>query len=157
MTLFGPRIDTRLAGLLGMLAAAVFGLATRTEALRDWPIIGPYGGDAAWTMAACSGILMLLPHLPVGRVAMFGWLVSAAVECSQLIHVDWLDALRGHPLGALLLGRGFLWSDLAAYAGGAVTFAGIATLLRRARGAGGMLGSEEKEAESAGRNLPPSG
>ena len=36
------------------------------------------------------------------------------VEESQLYHASWIDSIRGTTLGALVLGHGFLWSDLPA-------------------------------------------
>jgi hypothetical protein len=45
--------------------------------------------------------------------------VAVLVELSQLVHTPWLDALRRTRAGALVLGQGFLWSDLACYAAGA--------------------------------------
>jgi len=158
-------IGSRLAALAGMVLAAAFGLASRTAPLQDWPIVGTYGGDAAWTMAACAGIRLMRPGASIARVALLGYALSVAVECSQLVHIDWLDAIRSHPVGALLLGRGFLWSDLAAYAGGAGVYVLIATAVRTSDGridgeVEGRIGfrpSGQKEAESAGRNAPPSG
>jgi hypothetical protein len=37
---------------------------------------------------------------------------------SQLYHAPWIDSNRGTTLGALVLGHGFVWSDLACYAVG---------------------------------------
>ena len=41
-------------GLVGMILPAGFGLTSRTPAISSRPVIGPYGGDAAWTLAACG-------------------------------------------------------------------------------------------------------
>lgn len=103
-----------------MITAAVFGLASRQPPLQAWPIIGPWGGDAAWTMAACGGLRMLRPGWSPLRVAFAGYALSVAVEFSQLLDLWPLDDLRRTRVGGLLIGRGFLWSDLVAYAGGAV-------------------------------------
>lgn len=105
-----------------MSAAAILGLASRWTFLSEWPIVGPYGGDAAWTIAAAGGLRVLLPGLTGVRIALLAYGLSVGVELSQLVHVHWLDAIRDHPIGALLLGRGFLWSDLVAYAAGAVVY-----------------------------------
>jgi hypothetical protein len=40
---------------------------------------------------------------------------AAAIEFSQLIHWQWLDAFRQTTMGALLLGRTFSWWDIVAY------------------------------------------
>jgi hypothetical protein len=137
---------SRIPGLIGMLAAAGLGLGSRLPWIHDLPVIGPYGGDAAWTMAACAGIRTLAPSMPILRVTVLGYLASVAVECSQLVQADWLNAIREHPIGALLIGRGFLWSDLAAYAGGAVVFALIFTPIDRLEVRGGNRGKTEKRA-----------
>ena len=40
---------------------------------------------------------------------------SYSIEISQLYHASWIDALRANRLGGLVLGFGFLWSDLVCY------------------------------------------
>lgn len=40
---------------------------------------------------------------------------SYCIEISQLYHAPWIDALRSNSLGGLVLGFGFLWSDLFCY------------------------------------------
>ena len=102
-----------------MLLAAAFGLATRTPVVSDWPIIGTYGGDGAWTMAACGGLRAVLPGRSSVVIAAAGLAASFMVEASQTVSIEWLDHFRETRIGALLVGRGFLWSDLAAYSVGA--------------------------------------
>ena len=41
---------------------------------------------------------------------------SVAVELSQLYHAPWIDSIRHTTLGGLILGFGFVWSDLVCYA-----------------------------------------
>jgi Protein of unknown function (DUF2809) len=43
-----------------------------------------------------------------------------ADEVSQLWHTPWLDAIRHTTVGRLMLGLGFLWSDLVCYAVGTI-------------------------------------
>lgn len=116
---------TRLTGALMMIGAAVFGLASRQPPLQDWPIIGPWGGDAAWTMAACGGLRVLRPGWSPLRVAFAGYALSVAVEVSQLLDLWPLDDLRRTRVGGLLIGRGFLWSDLVAYGVGGLLYGGL--------------------------------
>lgn len=40
---------------------------------------------------------------------------SFAIEFSQLYHSPWIDSLRNTRVGGLVLGYGFLWSDLVSY------------------------------------------
>ena len=125
------RTIVRTGAGITMLLAAATGLASRTAPLRDWPVIGSYGGDACWTIAACGGLRLILTGTPTRWLALAGYAISVGVELSQLVRWDWLDAIRATTPGALLLGRGFLWSDLAAYAGGAVAWAFLDASFRR--------------------------
>jgi len=48
------------------------------------------------------------------------------VEISQLYQVEWLNNIRSTTLGRLVLGQGFLWSDIISYTVGIT----IATFLK---------------------------
>jgi hypothetical protein len=50
------------------------------------------------------------------QIAFFSLLFCYAIEVSQLYQAPWINAIRNTTLGALVLGSGFLWSDLLAYA-----------------------------------------
>ena len=57
--------------------------------------------------------------IPGARLSVRGvaaYMVCALVEMSQLYHAPALDALRATSLGHLVLGSGFDWRDLGAYA-----------------------------------------
>ena len=49
-------------------------------------------------------------------VALAALAFSFAIELSQLYHAPWLDAVRATFVGHLVLGSGFMWGDLIAYA-----------------------------------------
>ena len=51
-------------------------------------------------------------------VAAISLLVCYGIEVSQLYHAPWIDDLRRTRLGGLIVGFGFLWSDLVCYAVG---------------------------------------
>ena len=119
-TVRGRSRRTRLWAAGGMLLAAAFGLASRSAPMADWPIIGTYGGDAAWAMAAYAGWRFLLPSLNRLWIAALTFGLATMVEISQLADWAWLNSIRDQQHGALLLGRGFLWSDLVAYAVGTI-------------------------------------
>ncbi len=72
-----------------------------------------------------------------GRLAVSAVAIAFAVECSQLYHAAWIDAIRANRIGALILGSDFLWSDLVCYAVGVgLAVAVDALLASRARRAG---------------------
>lgn len=60
-------------------------------------------------------IAMLLPHYRVARVAVLALSVAFMVEASQLLQIEPLMSIRDTTLGALVLGHGFVASDLIAY------------------------------------------
>ena len=79
---------------------------------------GAYAGDTLWALVAFLGIGLILPRASTWRVASLAMSFSVMIEVSQLYHAPWIDSIRGTTLGALVLGHGFLWSDLACYAVG---------------------------------------
>jgi glycopeptide antibiotics resistance protein len=54
-------------------------------------------------------------------------LFSFSIEISQLYHSQWIDLLRKTRIGGLVLGYGFLWSDLLSYTVGI----GVGLLIER--------------------------
>ena len=80
--------------------------------------IAAYAGDTLWALAAFLGIGLLLPRASTRTIALLAMAFSVAVELSQLYHAPWIDSIRQTTLGGLILGFGFLWSDLACYAVG---------------------------------------
>lgn len=103
--------------------------------VRKWSAVSPnffnmYFPDAAWTMAVYCGFGLLFCrdarlHLPLALV------VSLLIELSQLWHTPFLEALRATTIGGLILGYGFLRSDLICYTVGACVCAAIETILRK--------------------------
>ena len=102
-------------------------------AVRRWNGVSPnffntYFPDTAWTMAVYCGFGLLLDrgarcNLPASLI------VSYLIEISQRFTSPLLLSLRSTTLGGLLLGYGFLWSDLVCYTVGAFLCAGIEWIL----------------------------
>jgi hypothetical protein len=96
----------------------VLGLASRRY--PEWfpDFIATYAGDTLWALMVFLLIGFLFPTLSTVKVAIFALGFSFFIEISQLYHVPWLDELREYRLVALVIGRGFLWSDLICYSVG---------------------------------------
>ena len=60
----------------------------------------------------------LFPRASIGQIAVLAGTFSLLIEISQLIQTPWLQELRQIKLIALVIGHGFLWSDLLCYAVG---------------------------------------
>lgn len=112
-----------------IIAVILIGLASRSQSFLLPSIIKLYAGDALWALTAYLMIAFLFPRLSVSKVAILAGMFSFTVEISQLYHAPWIDEIRRIRLGGLLLGHGFLWSDLICYCIGI----GIGVLLERSR------------------------
>jgi len=91
------------------------GLASRQYAEVLPIFLAEYGGDTLWALMVFLGIGLLAPRWSSLRVAAVALAVSYSVEVSQFYHAAWINALRHTRIGGLVLGFGFLWSDLACY------------------------------------------
>ena len=108
-----PLIQIILIGL-----ACLLGIGSRHYAQVLPGFIGAYAGDTLWAWAAFLGIGLVLSQASTRTIALLAMACSVAVEISQLYHAPWIDSIRQRTLGGLILGFGFLWSDLACYAVG---------------------------------------
>jgi hypothetical protein len=107
-----------LIQLLLIVLVSVLGICSRRIASSLPGFIATYSGDTLWALAAFLGIGMVLPRASTRTIALLALALAVAVELSQLYHAPWIDSIRQTTLGGLILGFGFLWSDLACYAAG---------------------------------------
>ena len=118
---------------VGLLAATILlGLATRRFPQAFPQIIATYGGDTLWAMMVVWLFAIARPKATTMALAGSAIVVAVLIECSQLYHAPWIDSLRATTPGALVLGQGFLWSDLVCYAVGVLLAALIDRLIKRA-------------------------
>ncbi|MGD9420295.1 MAG: DUF2809 domain-containing protein [Verrucomicrobiota bacterium JB025] len=78
-----------------------------------------------------SGAPFVFTRTSTLRLALGALVFCWAVECSQLYHAPWIDAVRSTLPGRLVLGTTFNWPDLAAYAVGVAAGAAVEWLGRR--------------------------
>ncbi len=124
-----PRLP--VAALFAITVAA--GLASRGFPDRIPPFLARYAGDALWAAMVYWIIVFIRPRLPPLAAAMGTFGFALAIELSQLYRAPWLDAIRATRAGALALGQGFLWSDVACYAAGAALGLAVDAALFRPR------------------------
>ncbi|MBU5438596.1 DUF2809 domain-containing protein [Tissierella sp. MSJ-40] len=77
--------------------------------------IGDYAGDTLWALMVFLGIGFLFKTWSTSRIGIIALLFSFLIEISQLYHSPWIDQIRRTTLGSLVLGHGFLWTDLICY------------------------------------------
>lgn len=93
----------------------VLGLASRQYSRSLPGFIAAYAGDTLWALLVFLGIGAIAPQLRLSQRTWIALGSAIAVEVSQLHHAPWIDAIRHTRLGGLVLGFGFLWSDLLCY------------------------------------------
>jgi hypothetical protein len=64
---------------------------------------------------------MLFPRKSSLRIAIYSILFCYLIELTQLSQASWLNQIRSYKIGALVLGHGFLWSDIISYTLGGIT------------------------------------
>ena len=88
-------------------------------------------GDALWAMMVYCCFRIVLISKPMIISAVAALITSFAIEFSQMLTPDWLVKSRSTFLGHMLLGQGFLWSDLLAYTIGIAVIYGLTALIRK--------------------------
>jgi hypothetical protein len=107
-----------LACFVILVVTIACGLASRRYGTMLPPFIARYAGDVLWATMVAWLMALLWPRVATSRLAVGALAIAVTVELTQLYRAPWLDAIRATPVGALALGQGFLWSDLACYAVG---------------------------------------
>ncbi|HDX9578721.1 TPA: DUF2809 domain-containing protein [Bacillus pseudomycoides] len=108
----------RLLYAIMTIIVIVLGLTSRKMAHVLPHILNTYLGDALWALMIFIGFGFIFNRAHTKVVALFSILFCYIIEFSQLYHASWIDHIRETTLGGLILGYGFLWSDLLAYAVG---------------------------------------
>lgn len=107
------------------------GLASRRFRSALPAFVGAYAGDVLWAAMVYLLAAALWPRASVRRLAVGTAVFALAIELGQLYHAPWIDAVRHTRIGGLVLGFGFLWSDLACYAVGIALAAALDAALAR--------------------------
>ncbi|MEM6343314.1 MAG: DUF2809 domain-containing protein [Bacteroidota bacterium] len=115
-----------LYGLL-LLMTLISGYTSRWSVSWYPDLYATYAGDTWWAMLVYWGFCNLWRSAHPIKIGIGALSFAYLVEFSQLYQADWIVAIRNTTLGSLVLGHGFLWSDLVCYAVGI----GLAFLLDR--------------------------
>ncbi len=112
-------IRSRKYYLLFILTTIALGLLSRTAIIPDF--IYPYLGDYLYAVMYFFIFGMLFPRKSSLRIAIYSILFCYLIELTQLSQASWLNQIRSYKIGALVLGHGFLWSDIISYTLGGIT------------------------------------
>jgi len=95
------------------------------------PVIVEYGGDVTWAAAFLFLLRSIFFHTKAWKLAVICYVLGVLDECSQLLYFDWLVAIRQTYIGRLMLGVGFVWSDILCYAIGVILALVVVVLVDR--------------------------
>jgi len=87
---------------------------------RNYPDFFPhflseYLGDTLWATNVYFVLCLMFPSIKIRTAGFVSLTFSFLIEISQLYHAPWIDSIRANRLAGLILGYGFLWSDLICY------------------------------------------
>ncbi len=98
-------------------------LALATRSHKAWfpDLVIIYGGDIIWAGMFVFFVRIFFTKTPLWKIAFINYILGILDELSQLNQGSFMLYLRSFKLGRLMLGVGFLWSDIVCY--------GIGTLI----------------------------
>ena len=106
-------------------------IATRTHAAWFHPFIREYGGDTIWAGMFLFFLRVFFVKIKPWKLALISFGLGVADEVLQLYHAPWIEAIRHTRIGGLMLGFGFLWSDIVCYAVGTLLALIMVVLIER--------------------------
>ena len=121
----------RLPYAAASITTIALGLASRRFAASLPDFVRLYAGDALWAATVYFLAATLWPRARIAWLAAGTLTFAFVIEASQLYHAPWIDGVRSTRFGALVLGQGFLWSDLVCYTIGVIAAAVVDQAMSR--------------------------
>lgn len=103
-----------------VLITIPLGLATRWRQQYFPFFINEYGGDVLAATCIFFGCRFMCATWQLPKVALLAFFVSVLDEIQQLYQAPWAVKFRDITVVGILLGHGFLWSDIVCYAAGTI-------------------------------------
>ena len=126
------RFSVRLIHAVLIASTIPLGLGSRVRGLPMPGLVRTYGGDVLSATCIFFGVRYVAHRRSLARCAAIGFIICVLIELQQLYTGLWLVHLRNDTLLGILLGHGFLWSDIACYAVGTAIGAAISYAAERA-------------------------
>ena len=102
-----------------IIITIIIGILSRTNLIPE--LIYPYVGDFFYALMFFFIIGFLFPNVKTLKIALISISICYIIELFQLYQSDWINNIRNNKLGGLILGFGFLWSDIISYTLGGFT------------------------------------
>ena len=102
-----------------IIATIGLGLVSRADFIPK--LIYPFLGDILYSLMIFFIIGFIFTDFSSLKIALISIGICYIIELSQFYEANWIVEIRNNKQGGLLLGYGFLWSDLISYlVGGAL-------------------------------------
>lgn len=72
-------------------------------------------GDILWAIMMFFIIRFIFIKVDIRVIFLISLMMCYMVEISQLYRAEWINTIRKTIIGRLVLGQGFLWSDIISY------------------------------------------
>lgn len=95
--------------------AILLGLTSRKFPTIFTSHLAFYLGDTLWALMVFFMMGFIWQRKKTINVGILALVFSYGIELSQLYQAPWINSIRHTTLGGLILGYGFLWSDLICY------------------------------------------
>lgn len=102
-----------------LLITITLGLFSRASFIPK--LIYPYLGDFLYTIMVFILVGIFSQKSSSSTNAITAVLICYSIELLQLYQGKWIMEIRSYPIGRLILGEGFLWSDIVTYSLAGVT------------------------------------
>ena len=108
-------------------------LALATRSHHEWfpHLVVVYGGDIIWSGMFVFFLRIFFTKPALWKLAVINYALGVVDEFSQLNQGPFMLYLRSFTLGRLMLGVGFLWSDILCYAIGTLIGFCIALMIEK--------------------------
>ena len=108
-------MNIRTSYFMHLAIIVALGLGTMIYAGPGAGLVRHQLGGTFYVLAWFYLALWMRPGWNPRRVGLIVFGLTCLVEFSQLWHPEWLEPLRGHRLGQLLVGSSFDWLDFPGY------------------------------------------
>ncbi|MCT4565123.1 MAG: DUF2809 domain-containing protein [Maledivibacter sp.] len=105
----------RVAYFIYTIVVIILGLSSRHFSNTLPKFLAVYSGDILWGLMIFLLLGFIFKKKSSINIAVIGAVISISIEISQLYHSPWIDGIRKTTIGGLVLGYGFLWSDIVCY------------------------------------------
>lgn len=98
-----------------VIIVIILGLSSRRFSEYLPYLLAKYAGDTLWALMVFLGFRFIFITKPTKFIFFSSLIISYLIEISQLYHNTFIDNIRNTIIGKLILGQGFLWSDIVCY------------------------------------------